>query len=444
MSRRKKRSVSTTALDTKQSETVSKHKEFLFPAVATYYQEPLALVRGEGFHVWDDQGNKYLDCFGGVLTVSVGHANPKVNEAIINQLKTISHTSTLYANKPQSDLAEKLAQITPGRLKKSFFTNSGTEADDTAIHAAKLATGRHEIVVLRHSYSGRSATSLSAMGHSTWRPLPAQVPGIVHAPAPYCYRCPFKLTYPECGLACANDIEELIMTTTTGEIAAFMAEPILGVGGFIVPPPGYFERAVEITRKHGGLFIADEVQTAWGRTGDKWFGIEHWDVEPDILTSAKGLGNGTPIGITVATPEVADKYPGLTFSTFGGNPVSMAAALAVIHVIEEEDLKKNSAEVGGYLRQRLEELKEKYPVIGDVRGMGLMQGIELVKDRETKEPAPQAVGNVFEETKRRRVLIGKGGLYGNVIRTGLMLNSTKDHVDEMVEALDAGFAIAQT
>jgi 4-aminobutyrate aminotransferase-like enzyme len=422
------------------SETVRKHKEFLFPAVAMYYQEPLALVKGEGFHVWDDQGNKYLDCFGGVLTVSVGHNNPKVSEAIINQVKTLQHTSTLYANKPQSDLAEKLSQITPGKLKKSFFTNSGTEADDTAVHAAKMATGRHEIVVLRHSYSGRSATSLSAMGHAPWRPLPAQVAGFVHARAPYCYRCPFKLTYPECGLACANDIEELIMTATTGEIAAFMAEPILGVGGFIVPPPGYFERAVEITRNHGGLFIADEVQTGWGRTGDKWFGIEHWNVEPDIITSAKGLGNGVPIGITVATQEVADKYPGLTFSTFGGNPVSMAAALAVIKVIEDEDLKQNAADVGSYFREKLEGLKDKYPVIGDVRGLGLMQGLELVQDRETKEPAPAAVLSVFEETRRRHVLIGKGGLYGNVIRTGLMLNSTRDHVDELIEALDASFA----
>jgi 4-aminobutyrate aminotransferase len=405
-----------------------------------YYQEPLALVRGEGFHVWDDQDNKYLDCFGGVLTVCVGHNNPKVTQAIINQVKSIQHTSTLYANKPQSDLAEKLYQITPGNLKKSFFTNSGTEADDTAVHAAKLATGRHEIVVLRHSYSGRSASSLSAMGHAPWRPLPAQVAGFVHAAAPYCYRCPFKLTYPECGLACADDIEELIMTTTTGEIAAFMAEPILGVGGFVVPPPGYFERVEEITRKHGGLFIADEVQTAWGRTGDKWFGIEHWDVQPDIITSAKGLGNGVPIGITVATQDVADKYPGLTFSTFGGNPVSMAAALAVLKFIEDEDLKKNAAEVGGYLRHELERLKDKHPVIGDVRGLGLMQGLELVKDRETKEPAPQAVATVFEETKRRGILIGKGGLYGNVIRTGMMLNSTKDHANELIQALDAGLA----
>jgi len=423
------------------SEAVRKHKEFLFPAVATYYQEPIALVKGQGEYVWDDQGNKYLDCFGGVLTVSVGHANPKINAAIVEQTNKIQHTSALYANPNQSDLAEKLAEITPGKLKKSFFTSSGTEADDTAQMAAKLATGRHEIVVLRHSYSGRSATALSSAGHSTWRPLPAQVAGIVHAMAPYCYRCPFNATPDNCGMACANDIEDVIQTTTSGEIAAFMAEPILGVGGFIVPPAGYFERAYEIARNHGGLCIADEVQTGWGRTGDKWFGIEHWNVEPDIITSAKGMGNGIPIGWTIATPEVADKFPGLTFATFGGNPVSTAAGLAVIKLIEEEDLRTNARVVGGYLREKLDELKEKYPIIGDVRGMGLMQGIELVKDRETKEPAPEAVLKVFEETKRQGVLIGKGGLYGNVIRTGMMLNSTKDNVDELIRALDAGFAL---
>ncbi|HWP53526.1 MAG TPA: aminotransferase class III-fold pyridoxal phosphate-dependent enzyme, partial [Pyrinomonadaceae bacterium] len=206
------------------------------------------------------------------------------------------------------------------------------------------------------------------------------------------------------------------------------------------PPPGYFERAVEITRKHGGLFIADEVQTAWGRTGEKWFGIENWKVEPDIITSAKGLGNGVPIGITIATPEVADKFPGLTFSTFGGNPLACTAALAVLKVIEDDNLRQNSAVVGGYFREQLEGLKDKYPVIGDVRGMGLMQAMELVKDRDTKEPDPQSVLKIMEETKKHRVLVGKGGLYGNVIRTGMMLNSTKDHVDELIGALDKSFA----
>jgi 4-aminobutyrate aminotransferase-like enzyme len=423
------------------SEVVRKHKEFLFPAVTPYYQEPIALVKGVGEYVWDDQGNKYLDCFGGVLTVSVGHANPTINEAIINQTNTLQHASGLFATKPQGDLAEKLAEITPGNLKKSFFSSSGTEANDTAQMAAKLATGRHEVIVLRHSYSGRSATALSAVGHSTWKSLPSQVAGIVHAPAPYCYRCPFKLEYPSCEMACANDIEELIQTTTTGEIAAFMAEPILGVGGFIVPPKEYFQIAYEIARKHGGLCIADEVQTGWGRTGDKWFGIEHWGVEPDIMTSAKGMANGVPIGWTIATSEVADKYPGLTFATFGGNPISTSAASAVIQMIEEEDLRTNCKVVGDYLREKLCGLFERYDVIGDVRGMGLMQAVELVVDRKTKQPNSQAVLKVFEETKRQGVLIGKGGLYGNVIRTGMMLNSTKDNVDELIAALDKGFAI---
>ena len=422
--------------------TLEKHKEFLFPAVATYYKDPLALVKGAGMHVWDDQNNRYLDCFGGVLTVSVGHAHPTVTAALIEQVQTLVHASALYANKPQSDLAEKLAQLAPGDLQKSFFTSSGTEANDTAIMAAKHATGRNDIIVLRHSYSGRSATTLSACGNSGWKHWPAQVAGFSHALAPYCYRCPLHLEYPSCGIACADDIEELIQTTTTGEIAAFMAETVLGVGGFIVPPPGYFEKAYEIARRYGGVCIADEVQTAWGRTGDNWFGIEKWDVKPDIMVSAKGMGNGAPVALTMATAEIADKYPGTTFATYGGNPVSMRAALAVIQVIEEENLRENARVVGAYLHQRFKELQEKHPSVGDVRGLGLMQAIELVKDRKTKEPHPHGVNALFEETKRRGVLVGKGGLYGNVIRTGMPLIASKADVDEMIEAMDAGLILA--
>ena len=421
---------------------VKQHREFLFPAVATYYDEPLALVRGEGMHVWDDAGRQYLDGFGGILTVSVGHSNPRVVEAIVQQVKTLAHVSTLYVNPQQSALAERLAQIAPGNLQKSFFTSSGTEANETAIAAAKHATGRFEIVTLRHSYSGRATSVLAATGQSTWKRLPAQIPGVVHAHAPYCYRCPFNLEYPECGLACADDLEEVIQTCTTGEIAAFLAETILGAGGFIVPPPGYFERAVGIARKYGGLFICDEVQTAWGRTGDRWCGIEHTDVEPDILTSAKGMANGTPVGLTIATPEVADKYPGVSLATFGGNPVSMTATLATLQVIEDDDLKTNARIVGAHLRAKLDELKEKHPLVGDVRGQGLMQGIELVKDRKSKQPAPQAVGDVLEETKRQGVLIGKGGLYGNIVRLGPPLNATKDDIDVLVAAIDKGLQFA--
>ena len=424
------------------SEAVRKHKEFLFPAATMLYQDPIALTRGEGSYVWDDQGNRYLDAFGGVLTVSVGHANPKVVSAIVEQVKRISHTSTLYANAPQSNLAEKLAGIAPGNLKKSFFTSSGTEANETAVAAAKTYTGRTELVVLRHSYSGRSATTLAMCGQSGWKKVPNAVPGIHHAHAPYCYRCPFGQEYPSCGLKCAEDIEELILTETGGEIAAFFAETVIGAGGFIVPPPGYFEKAAAIARKYGGLFISDEVQAAWGRTGDHMFGISHWNVTPDILTSAKGMGNGTPIGLTIATPEVAAKYPGITFATFGGNPVSCAAASAVIDVIESENLVKNCATVGKHLGERLKQLKEKHQLIGDARGIGLMQALELVKDRKTKEPAPVQTNAVVEELKKLGVLIGKGGVYGNVLRTGLMLNATKEHADVLVDALDKSLTVA--
>ena len=422
--------------DENQSGTVKKHKDYLFPSVAMYYQDPIALDHGEGMYVWDESGNKYLDCFGGVLTTSVGHVHPHVTEAIIDQVGKLNHASTLYANRPQSVLAEKLAEITPGKLEKSFFTNSGTEADETATMTAKLYTGRQEIITLRHSYSGRSAAAQSATGHSTWRLLPSQVPGYVQAVAPYCYRCPFKLTYPECDLACAKDLKELIETSTTGKIAGFMAEPIMGVGGFITPPKEYFKEAVAIVRQFGGVFICDEVQTGWGRTGDKMFGIEHWGVEPEIMTFAKGMANGSPIGATIATKEVAAAVPTLTFSTFGGNPVTMRAAMATIEVIERENLAHNAKVVGDYLREKLMGLQERFDVIGDVRGMGLMQGIEFVKDRKTKEPDPQTVLKIFEETRKHGVLIGKGGLFGNVVRLGPPLIATKDHIDELVTALE--------
>jgi 4-aminobutyrate aminotransferase-like enzyme len=425
------------------SEAVQKHKQYLFPAVSMYYQEPIELVRGEGSYVWDNTGKKYLDAFGGVLTVSVGHANPKITEAVVAQIRKISHTSTLYASAPQSNLAEKLASIAPGNLKKSFFTSSGTEANETAVAAARTYTGRLPLVVLRHSYSGRSAVTLAMCGQSNWKKTPNIIPGIHHAHAPYCYRCPFNLEYPSCGIKCAEDIEELIQTETGGEIAAFFAETVIGAGGFIVPPPGYFEKAAGIARKYGGLFISDEVQAAWGRTGDHMFGISHWKVTPDILTSAKGMGNGAPIGLTIATPEVADKYPGVTFATFGGNPVSCTSAHETIKFIEDNNLVKNCAVVGKHLGERFDQLKEKHKLVGDARGLGMMRALELVKDRKTKEPDAQGTAKVFEEAKKRGVLIGKGGVWGNVIRTGLMLNATIAQADELADAIDAGLTAAE-
>lgn len=418
----------------------SKQKEFLWACATTFYENPIMLEHGEGMRVWDSQGNSYLDCFGGILTTSVGHARPEVVEAISQQAGKLAHTSTLYINRPQVELAEKMAEITPGQLKKSFFTNSGTEADETAMVLARIWTGRTEIVALRHGYHGRSVMNMTATGHAPWKHGGSLMPGIVHAHAPYCYRCPFNLNPESCAMECARDVEELIQTSTSGQVAAFIAEPIMGVGGFITPPKDYFKVVTEIIRRYGGIFICDEVQTGWGRTGDKWCGIEHWEVEPEVMTFAKGMANGAPIGCTTATAEIADKYPGLTLSTFGGNPVTAAAALATIRVVEENDLPRNARVVGDYLRSKLEELKDKYAVIGDVRGMGLMQAIECVKDRKTKQPDTESVLRVFEETRRRGVLIGKGGLFGNIIRLGPPLIATKSDIDELVSALDGAFA----
>jgi 4-aminobutyrate aminotransferase len=270
--------------------------------------------------------------------------------------------------------------------------------------------------------------------------MPNVVPGVHHIANAYCYRCPFGLTYPSCDLKCAKDAEEAIQTMTSqGRVAAFLAEPIQGVGGFIVPPKEYFKEIVGIIRRYGGLFIADEVQTGWGRTGGKWFGIEHWGVTPDIITSAKGLGNGSPVGLTVARPEIADALKGTTISTFGGNPVTATAAKAVIDFIDENKLMINAAETGAYLRAKLEEMKVKYPIIGDIRGMGLMQAMELVEDRESKKPDVQATLAVMEAARENRLLIGKGGTYGNVIRVTPPLNISKSDVDDFTLRLDASF-----
>ena len=417
---------------------LDKQRDYIFPSVITYYEEPLAFERGEGQYLYGADGKRYLDFFGGILVASVGHCHPKVTARACEQVRTLTHTSTLYPHANMVNLAQKLAQIAPGRLQKSFFTTSGTEANEMAIVLAKVYTDNQEVIALRHGYSGRSALAMALTGHASWRIGGTQLLGIKHAHNGYCYRCPFGLTYPACDLQCAYDVEELIQTTTSGRVAAFIAEPIQGVGGFITPPPEYFKIVVDIVRNHGGIFICDEVQTGFGRTGSKWFGIEHWDVEPEVITCAKGIANGAPMGLTMATAEVADSFQGLTISTFGGNPVSCAAALATIDVMEEENLPQNAQVVGDYLRAKLEGLKEKYALVGDVRGMGLMQGVELVRDG--KEPARQEILQVFEATKRRGLLIGKGGLYGNVIRIAPPLNIGKADVDEAVRILDEAFA----
>src|SRR6202140_1744097 len=423
---------------TRSEEVIRKHKEFLWPAVTNFYEQPLVADHGSMQHVWDVEGRKYLDFFGGILTVSVGHANPRVTGPVKAQVDRLQHLSTLYPNEAIVALAEKVSQITPGALKSSFFTSSGTEANEAAILLARMSTGSFDIVALRHAYSGGSSLTKSVTAQAPWRKSGIISIGIAHAINPYCYRCPLGLKYPDCEVACANDVENLIQTGTSGHIAAFMAEPIQGVGGFITPPPEYFKIVFKAVKKYGGLFISDEVQTGFGRTGKKWFGIEHWEVTPDIMTCAKGMANGAPIGATITTRELAASFQGLTISTFGVNPVTSVAAKATIEFIEEENLLENADTVGNYFRGKLEDLQQKYQIIGDVRGKGLMLALELVKDRQWKKPPPEPTAQLLERTREHGLLIGKGGLYANVIRLSPMLNIGKSDVDE------AGRTLAQS
>jgi 4-aminobutyrate aminotransferase len=423
-----------------KDEIILANKEYLFPAVFHFFKEPLVVARAKDQYVWDADGKQYLDFLGGIVTVSVGHCNERVNAKVKRQMDTLQHVSTLFANEPQAALAEKVASLTPGgQLTKSFFTNSGTEANETAILTARCYTGNTEIVALRHSYHGRSSAAMTLSGQGAWRLGPAQA-GVVHAHNAYCYRCPFGLTYPSCEVRCAQDMEELIRTSTSGRVAGFIGEPIQGVGGYITPPKEYFQIVEKIVRNHGGIFISDEVQTGWGRTGGKWFGIEQWGVTPDIMTCAKGLGNGSPIGLTVAKPEVADSVKGLTISTFGGNPVVATAAKAVIDYIEEMNLPANCEKIGAYLRSRLLELQERHEMVGDVRGMGLLQAIELVEDRATKVPATAATARILEAARDQGLLLGKGGMFGNVLRLSPPMNIGRADVDNFIGMLDRALA----
>lgn len=419
----------------------SRHREFLFPCAPPLYKDPIVLIDGNGTRATDSEGREYLDFFAGILTTGIGHCHPEVVERVREQVGTLGHTSTLYLTENQVEMAERLARIAPGELSKSFFTNSGTEAVETAIMLACLYTGRSEIIALRLSYSGRSMLATNMTAHHAWRPLPSSVPGIKHVMSPYPYRCPFKSPCDEtCIDKFGQDLEDAILTTTNGKPAAFFAETVQGVGGFIVPPPGYFQRAAEIIRSCGGLFIADEVQTGFGRTGNHWFGIEHWGVEPDIMVLAKTIANGFPVGATMARPEIAEAWKSKTISTFGGNPVSMAAAVATNDVMVRENVPQRSAERGGQLRVGLEALASQYDWIGEVRGLGLMQATELVTDRASRTPSAQHARALVEAAREEGLLIGIAGLHGQVIRFAPSMLVTAEEIDEGLERLERACA----
>ena len=425
----------------KTTEVFERHKQVMFPAVTPLFGDhPLAVERAKDQYVWDVEGKRYLDFFGGVLTVSVGHCNDEVTARTSEQLYKVQHTSTLYMNEVMVELAEKLAAITPGHLQKSFFSNSGSEANEMAILAARMYTGNQDVLALRHAYSGRTMLTMSLAGQGTWRMGNVFDGAIKHVRNPYTYRAPFGLDEDQVIELCAQDLIETIETSTGGRIAAFIAEPIQGAGGFIVAPHKYFERILPIVKEAGGVFICDEVQTGWGRTGRGMFGIEHWGVEPDIMTFAKGIANGSPLGATIATSEIADAVTGkITFSTFGGNPVTMVTALATIEYIENNNLVKNAAERGAELRARLESLQAKFNFIGDVRGMGLMQALEIVHPHD-QSPDPVRTNALVNACREHGLLIGKGGLWNNVTRISPMLNVSASDIETAGNLLERSLA----
>lgn len=419
-------------------------QEYLSPGLFAYYKSPICIVEGHMQYLWDEQGRQYLDAIGGIVTVSVGHCHPKITERLREQVGKLVHTTTIYLHPTIAQFAKALAERMPkgSELKSSYFTNSGSEANELAVMMARLHTGRHDILALRNAYHGGSQATMALTAVGTWR-FPVQQPGgIKHVPAPYCYRCPFGQTPSSCEMQCAKAVEEVIRYETPGEIAGFIAEPIQGVGGVVTPPPGYFKLVYEIVRRHGGLCIADEVQTGFARTGNHYWGFQNWGVTPDAVTMAKGIGNGAPLGACVTRAEIAANMKRkLHFNTFGGNPVSAISGLAVLEIIDEEQIQQRASDIGAYLRGKIEALQDKHTLIGDVRGMGLMLGVELVQDRESKAPASAETAEVFELAKDRGLLMGKGGLFGNVLRIKPPMCLTRDDCDFLADCLDECFEI---
>ena len=431
-----------TITTSKTQELLERHKRVLPPIqnkMLYYGDEPLAVERAKDQYLWDVEGNRYLDFFGGILTVSVGHCNDEVVEATARQLRTAGHTSTLYLNEIMIKVAEKIAEVTPGRLQYSFFTNSGSEADETAVMAARAYTGNTDIIALRHAYSGRTTAMMGVTAHSNWRQGGVYDGSIKHVRSPNMYRKPDGMSEEQYLDFLVQDLEDFLATVTDGRIAAFMAEPIQGVGGFAVVPREYFKRILPIIEEAGGVLIIDEVQTGWGRTGKYWCGIEHWGVEPDIMTFAKGIANGAPVGCTVMTPEVAESIQGLTLSTYGGTPVSMAQTLATLDYIEKNRLWENAEKQGARLRERLEGMKAKTDTIGDVRGMGLMQAIEFVQPG-TKTPNPAKATELVNAARKNGLLIGKGGRGGNCIRFAPHLNVNSQDMETGCDLIEKSLA----
>jgi len=423
-----------------KDEVIKLRSDFLTPALVTYYRDPIMLVDGHMQYLFDEQGKRYLDGFAGIVSVSVGHCHPRVMQAVNEQNARLQHTTTIYLHPNIAKFAEKLTSTLPDGLDCVYFTNSGSEANDLAILMARAYTKNYDVIALRNGYHGGSQGAMGLTAHSSWKYAVPHGFGVHHAVVPDRYRGHFGYDDQQSGVKYALDVKDIIQRGSSGAIAAFIAEPMQGVGGVIEMPPMYLRDAYSYVREAGGLCIADEVQTGFGRTGEHFWGFENSDVVPDMVVMAKGIGNGCPLAAVVTTKEIAQSLTqAIHFNTFGGNPVSCAQGLATLEVILDDDLQGRSKELGEQLFEGLHALQKKYPCIGDVRGMGLMVGVELVED-DDKTPATQLTADIFETCKDLGLIIGKGGYFGNVLRIKPPMCIAKEDITFMLDVLEEAFA----
>src|SRR5437868_2837072 len=422
-------------------EVLHLRKEFLNPGIFLYYKKPIMLVEGKMQYLWDEHGRRYLDALGGIVTISVGHCHPDVVDVVRQQNETLQHSTTIYLHPNTAEYAKKLATKMPGDLKVCYFVNSGSEANDLALLMARACTGNYDVIALRNAYHGGSTLTMGTTGNRGWKFNVPHSFGVHHAITPDPYRGLWGRDDADAGKKYAADLKNLIDFATPGQVAAFIAESIQGVGGCVVFPDDYLKHAYEHVRAAGGLCITDEVQAGFGRTGTHYWGFETQDVIPDIVTMAKGIGNGCPLGAVVTTPKIAAALAQRThFNTFGGNPVVCAQGRAVLDVIDREKLQANSLKIGNRILAGLNNLKEKHNIIGDVRGKGLLLGIELVKDRQSKEPAKEECAQVMETCKEMGLLLGKGGLWGQTIRFSPPMCVNEQDADFLLDVLDRALA----
>jgi 4-aminobutyrate aminotransferase-like enzyme len=421
----------------RKTSNADRAKKYLPVSQTTYYEKPLTLVDGVGTRVRDDEGNEYLDAFAGIATTTLGYGDHEVAEAVAEQAKKLTHVSTLYLTDELLDYVEKVAEIAPEGMTKSFVTNSGSEANETAALISRTFKKSADFLALEHAYHGRTLYTVALAGQSQWRNFGPDMPHVAFVPNPYCYRCPLGLTYPSCEIACAKSAKRVIETATNGAPAAMIAETISGVGGIIAPPLEYFKVLKETLAPFGTLLIADEVQAGWGRLGEGMWGmVSTYGTIPDIITSAKGAASGLPLGIVITRPELADAFKGPHINTFGGNPISTRAGKVTIEMIEKKQLIANAKRQGEKLLGGLRELQKSFPKMGEVRGHGLMIGVELVKDPKSKAYAPEEATRFLEAMREHGILIGKGGRWGNVLRIQPALIFDDNDTAEFLKAFE--------